>query len=142
MARNVHGSELRRYLRQRLPEYMIPSMIVPVDVFPLTPNGKVDRRALPDAFGPAPRRNGVPPRTPTERVIADIWMTLLGLQTLTVTDNFFELGGHSLLAMRAADAIATRTGRDLDPRLLFFRTLEQVAEACDGLPASTAVPRA
>ena len=133
------ASELRQHLRQRLPEFMIPSMIVPIETFPLTPNGKIDRRALPDAFVNAYTRGdeGAPPTTPTERIIADIWMRLLSVDRLAVTDRFFELGGHSLLAMRAANEIAARTGRVIDPRLLFFRTLGQLAEACDGLPVTS-----
>ena len=131
----VTGSELRRYLRERLPEHMIPAMILTVERFPLLPNGKVDRGALPEPFGAGTLtdNNGTPPSTPTEQVIADIWMRLLSVDRLTVTDSFFELGGHSLLAMRAANEIAERTGRVIDPRLLFFRTLGQLAEACDGL---------
>ena len=129
------GSELRRYLRQRLPEFMIPSMIVLMDAFPLTPNGKIDRRALPDAFAtPGPRNEGALPSTPTEEAIAEIWKRLLSVDRVSVTDGFFDLGGHSLLAMRAANEITIKTGRVIDPRLLFFRTLGQLAEACDALP--------
>jgi acyl-coenzyme A synthetase/AMP-(fatty) acid ligase len=126
------ASELRRHLRHTLPEFMIPSMIVMVDSFPLTPNGKTDRQALPDPFANAPQapREYVAPTTPTERLIAEIWMRLLGVPRAGVTDGFFELGGHSLLAMRAAGEISARTGRLLEPRLLFFRTLGQLAEAC------------
>lgn len=126
-------SELRRHLRQRLPEFMVPSLIVPVDVIPLTPNGKVDRRALPDPFASQTVVRGParPPTTPTERLIADIWSRLLGVSDISVSDAFFDLGGHSLLAMRAAAEITAATKVPLDPRLLFFRTLGQIAEACD-----------
>ena len=127
------ASELRRHLRQSLPEFMIPSMIMLVDRFPLTPNAKVDRKALPDPFGTpalAPREY-VAPSTPTERLISEIWITLLGVNQAGVTDSFFELGGHSLLAMRAAHEMSARTGRAIEPRLLFFRTLGQLAAACD-----------
>jgi amino acid adenylation domain-containing protein len=141
---DVTPSELRRHVRQRLPEFMVPSMIVPVETIPLTPNGKVDRRALPDAFAttrPAPTV-GAPPTTPTERLIAEIWRRLLRVEQVSVTDSFFELGGHSLLAMRAAGEISSRIGRAIDPRLLFFRTLGQLAEACDASPATPAAPAA
>ncbi|MEP7049207.1 MAG: amino acid adenylation domain-containing protein [Pseudomonadota bacterium] len=129
------GSELRRFLRQRLPEFMIPAIFSLVDKFPLTPNGKVDRRALPDAFASesSPHADSRPPSTPTERAIADIWMRLLNVKRVTLADTFFDLGGHSLLAMRAAHELATHAGRPIDPRLLFFRTLGQLAEVCDGL---------
>jgi acyl-CoA synthetase (AMP-forming)/AMP-acid ligase II len=127
------GSELRRQLRQRLPEYMIPSIITFVDGLPLTPNGKIDRRALPDAFAAdhAARPASRPPATATELMIAAIWSRLLNVKQIAVSDTFFELGGHSLLAMRAAQELAAQIGRELDPRLLFFWTLGQLAEACD-----------
>ena len=107
--------------------------------FPLTPNGKIDRRALPDVLVSAGATTGVPPSTPTERVVAEIWMRLLRVDRVAVTDRFFELGGHSLLAMQAANEIAVRTGRAIDPRLLFFRTLGQLAEACDGAVTESAL---
>jgi acyl-CoA synthetase (AMP-forming)/AMP-acid ligase II len=138
----VTASELRRHLRQRLPEFMIPSMVVPVDVMPLTPNGKIDRKALPDAF--ASTRHAAPdfvaPQTPTELLIAEVWTRLLNVERVGTTDSFFDLGGHSLLAMRAAGEIGTRTGRPIDPRLLFFRTLGQLAAACDAPATSAATP--
>ena len=135
------ASELRRHLRQSLPEFMIPSMIVHVDQFPLTPSAKVDRKALPDPFAGSPLtpREYVAPSTSTERLISEIWISLLGVSRAGVTDGFFELGGHSLLAMRAAREMSARTGRAIEPRLLFFRTLGQLAEACD---APLAVPAA
>jgi amino acid adenylation domain-containing protein len=137
------GSELRRFLRQRLPDYMIPAMITIVETLPVTPNGKIDRRALPDGFasGAPLRGDRVPPTTPTERVIADIWSQLLEVKELSVTDGFFELGGHSLLAMRAAQEIAARTGVRIESRLLFFRTLEQLAALCDAQSGSAEVTR-
>ena len=129
------GSELRRHLRQRLPEFMIPSMVTFVDMFPLTPNGKVDRRALPDAFAAEssanPRADNQPPSTATEKAIAEIWMRLLNVKRVAVSDTFFELGGHSLLAMRAANELAQRMGFQIETRLLFFLSLGQIAEACD-----------
>ena len=138
------SSELRRHVRQSLPEFMIPSMIVLVDRFPQTPNAKIDRRALPEPFGSAPLapREYVAPVTPTEQLIAEIWISLLGVRRAGVTDSFFELGGHSLLAMRAASEISLRTGRTIEPRLLFFRTLGQLAEACDTPVSVPAASRA
>ena len=137
-------SELRRHLRKRLPEFMIPSLIVPVDAIPTTPNGKVDRKALPDPFASATitRAPAVPPTTPTERLIADVWRRLLNVTDISVNDGFFELGGHSLLAMRAAAEIAAATKHHVDPRLLFFRTLGQIAEACDASGSVVTVDRA
>ena len=133
------SSELRRHLRRTLPEFMIPSMIVMVEQFPLTPNAKIDRKALPDPFATQSEtpREFIAPATPTERLIAEIWIRLLGVPQVGTADSFFELGGHSLLAMRAASEISGRTGRNIEPRLLFFRSLGQLAEACD---ASNPVP--
>ncbi|MDZ7630670.1 MAG: amino acid adenylation domain-containing protein [Gemmatimonadaceae bacterium] len=133
-------SELRRHVRQVLPEFMIPAMITFVDAFPMTPSGKVDRQALPDPFASvavAPREY-VAPSTPTELMIAEVWTRLLGIARVGVTDSFFELGGHSLLAMRAASEISSRTGHEIGPRLLFFRTLGQLAATCDGTLAEPA----
>ena len=126
-------SELRRHLRQLLPEFMIPSMIMLVDRFPMTPNGKIDATALPDPFASAmvASREYLAPTTPSEMLIAEIWMRLLNVQRAGTSDSFFELGGHSLLAMRAASEISARTGILIEPRLLFFRTLGQLAEVCD-----------
>jgi amino acid adenylation domain-containing protein len=136
-------SELRRHLRQRLPEFMIPSLIVPVALIPLTPNGKVDRQALPDPFASSHSTRGeaIAPSTPTELVIAEVWSRLLKVPEISVNDSFFELGGHSLLAMRAAAEIADATHQPVDPRLLFFRTLGQIAAACDAGAAVTSVDR-
>ena len=93
------GAELRAYLVARLPAYMIPAIFVPLEVLPLTPNYKVDHRAL-----PAPEASivavdlPVAPRTPIEETVASVWAGLLGRDAVGVDDNFFELGGHSLLA--------------------------------------------
>ena len=123
------GSEMRRYLRDRLPEHMVPNMVVQLDALPLSPNGKIDRRALPDPFAEAhvAVKEFEPPTTPTEVEVARIWQSLLGLQRVGRSDNFFELGGHSLLSMRAVAEMQRATGRRLDPRAMFFQTLEQVA---------------
>jgi amino acid adenylation domain-containing protein len=96
----VTTNKLRNYLKEKLPDYMIPSAFVMMDSLPLTPNGKVDRKALP---APEPERTDmeksfVSPRTPVEEALAGIWCEVLGLKEVGVHDNFFELGGHSLLA--------------------------------------------
>jgi amino acid adenylation domain-containing protein len=96
------GGELRALLGETLPGYMIPSNFVPMAAFPLTPNGKLDRKALPtpEAADHVPEIGAVEPRTPTEEILARIWREMLGLKWVGVRDNFFELGGHSLLAAR------------------------------------------
>jgi acyl-CoA synthetase (AMP-forming)/AMP-acid ligase II len=125
------ASEIRASLRDTLPDYMIPSLVVPLDALPLTPNGKVDRRALPDPLRATVRAavEYVAPATPTEVAIADVWRLVLGVDRVSTGDNFFELGGHSLLSIRAVQEIQQRTGWRPDPRLLFFETLGRIASA-------------
>jgi amino acid adenylation domain-containing protein/non-ribosomal peptide synthase protein (TIGR01720 family) len=98
-ARGGRPAELHRYLQERLPEHMIPAHFLLLEALPLTPSGKVDRRALP-AFDPtmAVTVGYVAPRSPVEELIASIWSEVLGVRRVGVQDNFFELGGHSLLA--------------------------------------------
>ncbi|HEX3525653.1 MAG TPA: amino acid adenylation domain-containing protein [Thermoanaerobaculia bacterium] len=114
------GTELRRALRARLPEYMIPAAFVMLDALPMTANGKVDRQALPE---PSARDAGehVPPRTPIEEELARIWSELLGLPLarVGVNDNFFDLGGHSLLATQCISRVRDSLGVDLALQILF-----------------------
>lgn len=93
-------SSMRSFVKERLPEYMVPSVFVTLDALPLTPNSKVDRRALPAPDDSRPELDSVyvPPRTPLERFLAQRWGDLLGLERVGVHDNFFELGGDSLQA--------------------------------------------
>ena len=98
------GAELREFLKEKLPGYMIPSAFVSLQEFPLTPNGKIDRKALAlPALSLAeglPARQHVPPRTPLEVELVRIWERVLGVKIASVRDNFFDLGGHSLLAVQ------------------------------------------
>jgi acyl carrier protein len=99
-------SDLRGFLKEKLPEYMVPSAFVALEALPLTPNGKVDRLALPAPEGrPELEEGHVAPRTPTEEVLSRIWAQVLGLDRVGVHDNFFELGGHSLLATRVVSRV-------------------------------------
>ncbi len=94
---NLTINEIRQFLRAKLPDYMVPTAFILLDAFPLTPNGKIDRRAL-----PAPDLQGqgeyIAPRNPIEEKMAQIWAEVLKLERVSIEDNFFELGGHSLLA--------------------------------------------
>ncbi|MFP5274543.1 amino acid adenylation domain-containing protein [Coleofasciculus sp.] len=123
--------ELRSVLKQKLPDYMIPSAFVMLEAMPLTPNGKIDRRALPspDSSNFRSEASFVPPRTPTEEVLAAIWSNLLGVEQVGIYDNFFELGGHSLIAMRIISRIADAFGVNL-PLQNFFEqpTVAQLAQ--------------
>nr|AAZ03552.1 McnC [Microcystis sp. NIVA-CYA 172/5] len=94
---NLTINEIRQFLRAKLPDYMVPTAFVLLDTFPLTPNGKIDRRALPV---PDLQRQGeyIAPRNPIEEKMAQIWGEVLKLKRVSIEDNFFELGGHSLLA--------------------------------------------
>ncbi|MBC8229645.1 amino acid adenylation domain-containing protein [bacterium] len=123
-------SELRRFLKQKLPDYMVPSAFVQLDSLPLTPNGKVDRRALPAPDTARAELEGtfVPPRDELELQLTKIWEKVLGNKPIGVRDNFFELGGHSLLAVRLFAQIEKIFGKNLPLATLFQApTVEQLA---------------
>ena len=127
---SVTDAHLRAYLQTRLPEFMVPSMFVLLDTFPMTTSGKVDRKALPP---PSLERNrvstAVAPRNDVEAILALLFAKVLGLGSVGVTDNFFELGGHSLLAARLMAEITQTTGRRI-PLSALFRgaTVESLAQ--------------
>jgi acyl-coenzyme A synthetase/AMP-(fatty) acid ligase/acyl carrier protein len=126
-------SELRSFLKQKLPDYMIPSAFVMLNALPLTPNGKVDRRALPD---PSETRSASEesyevPRTPMESLIAEIWQEVLHVNRVGVHDNFFDLGGHSLLCLPVMTRLEKQIGVRITPRDLILQTLGQLAAACE-----------
>ncbi|MFJ6503989.1 amino acid adenylation domain-containing protein [Streptomyces sp. NPDC091879] len=103
----VDNDALRAHLRQQLPDYMVPSTYVTLDQLPLTPNGKVDTKALPAPGSERPELGNAytAPRTDTERVLAAIWVDILGIETVGVHDNFFALGGQSISAVRMVSRI-------------------------------------
>jgi amino acid adenylation domain-containing protein len=109
------------YLKERLPEYMVPSLLVELDHLPLTINGKVDKKALPDPDAAALLANEyVAPRNEAEQQLATIWKELLGVERVGIYDNFFELGGHSLLATRLISILRNRLNAELSIRSLFL----------------------
>src|SRR5215813_135944 len=114
-------TELRTFLKEKLPDYMIPSLFLFLDVLPLTPNGKVDRTALPRPDGERPLldRGFVEPRTEIEELVAQTWREVLKLDKIGIHDNFFELGGHSLLATRVIARLRVRFNIDIALRKLF-----------------------
>ncbi len=133
---------LRTFLARSLPEYMVPSFFVSLGTFPLSPNGKIDRKALPAPdYTPKRTREYVAPRTDTEQRLAKIWSDVLGQPRIDVHDSFFELGGDSLTSVRIA-ARATQQGLPLQVQQIFqYKTLEQIAAAIDqGLSAPRAAP--
>ena len=113
--------DLRDWLKQRVPDYFVPSLFVALDALPLTPNGKIDRRALPapDLTSVARRDSYIAPQTPAERVISDIFAQVLGVERVGVGDDFFEMGGHSLLATRVMARVTKVFQVKLGVRLLF-----------------------
>ena len=113
--------ELRDFLKEKLPDYMVPSSFVFLDTLPLTPNGKVDRQALPapDETRLELESAFVPPRTPVEEVLAGIWSEVLSVEQLGIYDNFFELGGHSLLATQVLSRVRNTFHVDLPLRSIF-----------------------
>jgi amino acid adenylation domain-containing protein len=124
----VNASDLRIFLREKMPEYMVPSVIVTMESFPLTPNGKVDRKALPKPDYSASGQTFVMPSTETEKKIVAIWTEVLGLEKVGIHDNFFELGGHSLLATQTISRLRKAFQVDVPLRVLFETpTIAQVA---------------
>jgi acyl carrier protein len=117
----VRNHELRNFLRQKLPDYMIPSAFIVLESLPLTPNGKIDRRALPepDLERPDFDNSFVRPRTPIEELLAGFWCEILGLKEVGVNDNFFELGGHSLLATQVISRLRNAFQVQIPLRSLF-----------------------
>jgi amino acid adenylation domain-containing protein len=121
--------ELRSFLKDRLPDYMIPSAFMLVDGWPLTPNGKLDRNALPLPIQQTAEmeENFVAPCTPVQHALASIWSEVLGLERTGITDNFFELGGDSIHSIQVI-ARARQSGIQLTPRDLFqHQTIEELA---------------
>jgi len=113
-------SELREFIRTKLPAYMVPSRLVFLDQFPLTPNGKIDRSLLPAPENAIERsRHFAAPGTPNEQRIADVWRDVLLLREIGIHDNFFELGGDSLSATRAFARINNAFGVRLTLRDFF-----------------------
>lgn len=123
-------SDLRSFIKEKLPEYMVPSAFVILEALPLTPNGKVDRRALPtpESSRPELEKNFVAPQDTLELHLTKIWEEVLGIQPVGVKDNFFELGGNSLVAVRLFNQIEKTFGKNIPLAALFqAQTVEQLA---------------
>jgi non-ribosomal peptide synthetase component F len=132
-------SALREHLKKQVPDYMVPAAFVFLDKFPLTNNGKVDRKALPVPEQQRPELAGryVAPRTPTEETLAAIWKKTLRVERVGVNDNFFELGGDSILSIQIISS-ARREGLQLTPALLFaHQTIAELSAAAGGLKTTT-----
>nr|MCU0507748.1 amino acid adenylation domain-containing protein [Anaerolineae bacterium] len=130
----VTSGDLRRFLQERIPDYMTPSFFVEMDRLPLTPNGKVDRRALPapDWSQRAAEDEYVAPRTPTEERMAAAWSEVLGVEQVGAFDDFFQLGGHSLLATQLVSRLRVEFQVELPLRSIFESpTVAALAEQVD-----------
>ncbi|MFM2002337.1 MAG: hypothetical protein RI963_1763 [Planctomycetota bacterium] len=132
----IASDELRQFLAQRLPQFMVPALVIPLNRLPLTTSGKIDRKALPAPSweGHVRQANGDPPASDVERRLATIWEELLSTAGIARSDHFFELGGNSLLALRLGSRIRHEFGVDLTLHRFFTApTLAAMAEQIDGL---------
>ncbi|RCX18353.1 amino acid adenylation domain-containing protein [Anaerobacterium chartisolvens] len=129
--REITVDVLRRYLEEKLPEYMIPTAFVPMDEIPMTHNGKVDWKALPEPSG-LKTENFTDARTETEKALVEIWTETLGIEKIGVNNNFFELGGHSLLATQIVSRVCDAFQIELPLRSIFEApTIENLARMID-----------
>jgi polyketide synthase PksJ len=117
----IKTEQLRKLLKDKLPDYMIPSVFILMDSFPMTPNGKVDRKALPlpESLRPQMATNYIPPSNSTEKRITMIWQEVLKLERIGMNDNFFDLGGHSLLLSQVRSKIIEILKKDISMLELF-----------------------
>ena len=127
--REANQEGLRAHLRARLPEYMVPSAFVMLEALPLTPSGKVDRRALPVPERASSEREYIAPRTATEEKLSTLCAELLRVERVGMEDDFFELGGHSLLATQFISRVRAEFQVELALRALFEKpTIAQLAD--------------
>nr|WP_317453434.1 phosphopantetheine-binding protein [Pseudomonas brassicacearum] len=123
------GEQLKARLRTLLPDYMVPAHLVQLASLPLSPNGKLDRKALPTPDSSQRQQAYVAPQTPLQEQLAHVWQTLLKLERVGLHDNFFDLGGHSLLATQMMMQIRQQLGVDVPLKALFqTASLEQFAD--------------
>ncbi|MCP4664291.1 MAG: AMP-binding protein, partial [bacterium] len=141
---DLDTGDVRGFLAQSLPEYMVPSAVVFLEALPWTPSGKVDRKALPAPERRGPEDGYVAPVDPTEELLAGIWAAVLGFERVGVDDNFFELGGHSLLATQVISRVRELFGLELAVQKLFeaptVARLAAVVEAAMGEARGRVVP--
>ncbi|MEM6639206.1 MAG: amino acid adenylation domain-containing protein [Pseudomonadota bacterium] len=140
---SLPGNQIRKFLRERLPDYMIPQHFLPIAEIPLSPSGKVNRRALPRPVAVSSKiGTSTPPANAAEKAIADIWTTLIKPERPVGRESrFFEIGGHSLLGLEAIFRIEQRLSVRLHPRILFIEDLAGVAATCTDASASDAGQR-
>ncbi|WP_079681561.1 non-ribosomal peptide synthetase [Planktothrix sp. PCC 11201] len=132
---SLKTGDLRRFLEQKLPDYMIPSVFVCLETLPLTPNGKIDRKLLPvPEIEIIPELDFLPPQTPKEQILATIWQNVLGVKQVSRDHGFFEIGGDSILSIQVV-AHARQAGIKITPRQIFqYPTLSELAAVADSSP--------
>jgi amino acid adenylation domain-containing protein len=132
--KKLKSQELRSYLKNILPDYMIPSYFIRLDRFPLNANGKLDRSALPDPDKDFLIRTKKyqSPQTELEKQLIKVWQEVFGIKRIGINDNFFELGGHSLKAVRVISMIKNRLNKEIEFKQLFqFPTIKELADTLD-----------
>ncbi len=136
------SSEVRRYLRGYLPDYMVLQHMVELEEMPLTPNGKINRKALPDPFEDfdhSDEESFIAPDSDAEKSLAAIWSAAIGVEQVSADSYFFEIGGHSLLALEVVYKIEAELGLKLQPQELLMNSLEQIALKLNAEPTADAV---
>ena len=136
MAKKPSEIELRRFLNEKLPDYMVPSLFISLDTLPRNPNGKIDRSKLPSPEESPHDLNAIsiPPRSELEELVANIWRGVLQIQTVGVHDNFFALGGHSLLAIQVVSRLQDAFNKEVPLSLLFDApTIAELTNRCEDL---------
>jgi len=132
-------SDLRALAREKLPAYMVPAAVVTLDRFPLTPYGKIDRKAMPAPDGAFAAAEYIAPRNATESALADIWQKVLKLERVGILDNFYDLGGNSLLATQVVSRVHQELGVEIAIRELFDATIVALAQSLAGRQSRSAV---
>ncbi|XLS29452.1 amino acid adenylation domain-containing protein [Flavobacteriaceae bacterium M23B6Z8] len=137
----VSKGVLEEWLEEQLPDYMVPRLWVALDRMPLTQNGKIDKRSLPEASFASLTSEYIAPRTGTEAALAELWKELLGLPKVGVYDHFFDMGGHSLLATRLASMIRKQLSVEIAIKEIFtYPTIAALATRIDAASGKTALP--
>ena len=124
----MNAIRLRKAVRSRLPDYMIPQHFVELKEVPMTANGKVDKLSLPSPLGLARDVQKEAPQSDSEKAVAKVWSDILGQDKIYRDDYFFDIGGHSLLAVKVISIIEKECGVRLNPRMIVMQSLAEIAE--------------
>ncbi|EAZ88188.1 non-ribosomal peptide synthetase, partial [Crocosphaera chwakensis] len=123
------SQQIKEYLQEKLPNYMIPSVFIILETFPLTPNGKIDYHSFPEPDFSTLKKNYIAPRTTEQKILANLWSQVLKIENIGINDNFFELGGHSLLATQLVSLVKETLNIEISMSLLFeYPTISQLSK--------------